>query len=395
MTGVAIFNFAVEIQHGDSRMHIETKSIHIGRGVDPATGAVSIPLHTSTTFHRGADGTFPAGFEYIRDANPTRNAFEAAMASLEGGSAALAFSSGMAAITAVFEGHAREGRVVVPDDMYFGIRSLIDETDIGERFEFVPVDMRDLNALRAAVTVAPTGLVWIETPSNPLIRVVDIRAACAIAHEAGALAVVDNTWATPVLQRPLELGADAVMHSATKYIGGHSDLMAGVVVVPDGSPLERPLRMIQRHKGSAAAPFDCWLALRGLQTLPLRVRAHCEGAQKVAEALVAHPNVEKVLFPGLHDDPGHALAQRQMSGYGAMLSFVVRGGAEAAMGVAGRLKLVTRATSLGGTHTLIEHRASVEGPKTMAPAGMLRLSVGLEHPQDIIDDLTQALHGLG
>ncbi|MBM7049268.1 PLP-dependent aspartate aminotransferase family protein [Rhizobium lusitanum] len=376
-------------------MHIETKAIHIGRSVDRTTGAVSIPLHTSTTFHRGADGAFPSGFEYSRDANPTRNAFEAAMASLEEGSTALAFSSGMAAITAVFEGHATAGRIVVPDDMYFGIRSLIEETDIGRRFEFVAVDMRDLDRLRAAVTDAPTGLVWIETPSNPLIRVVDIRAVCQIAHEAGALAIVDSTWATPVLQRPLALGADAVMHSATKYIGGHSDLMAGVVVVPEGSQLERPLRMIQRHKGSVAAPFDCWLALRGLQTLPLRMRAHCEGAQKVAEALAAHPDVEEVLFPGLPDDPGHALAQRQMNGYGAMLSFVIRGGAEGAMGVASRLKLVTRATSLGGTHTLIEHRASVEGPRTMAPAGLLRLSVGLEHPQDIIDDLTQALNGLG
>jgi cystathionine gamma-synthase len=274
--------------------------------------------------------------------------------------------------------------------MYFGIRSLIDETDIGRRFEFVAVDMRNLDALRGAVT-APTGLVWIETPSNPLIRVVDVRVVCDIAHAAGALAVVDNTWATPVLQRPLELGADAVMHSATKYIGGHSDLMAGVVVVPENSPLERPLRMIQRHKGSVAAPFDCWLALRGLQTLPLRIRAHCEGARQVAEALNAHPAVENVLFPGLPDDPGHALAGRQMSGYGAMLSFIVQGGAEAAMAVAGRLKLVVRATSLGGTHSLIEHRASVEGPKTMAPAGLLRISVGLEHPQDIIDDLAQAL----
>lgn len=372
-------------------MQLETKAIHIGRGVDPSTGAVSIPLRTSTTFERGADGSFPAGFEYTRDANPTRNAFEAAMAALEGGDATVAFSSGMAAITAVFEAHEGKGRIVVPDDMYFGIRSLIEETDIGRRFEFAAVDMRNLDALRAAVTAAPIGLVWIETPSNPMIRVVDVRAACQIAHEAGALAVVDNTWATPVLQRPLELGADAVMHSATKYIGGHSDLMAGVVIVPEASPLERPLRMIQRHKGSVAAPFDCWLALRGLQTLPLRMRAHCEGAQKVAEALVAHPRVENVLFPGLSDDPGHVLASRQMSGFGAMLSFIVNGGAEAAMAVAGRLELVTRATSLGGTHSLIEHRASVEGPKSMAPAGLLRLSVGLEHPDDIIADLTKAL----
>ncbi|MBI1366781.1 MAG: cystathionine gamma-synthase [Alphaproteobacteria bacterium] len=372
-------------------MQLETKAIHIGRSVDPSTGAVSIPLHTSTTFERGADGSFPTGFEYTRDANPTRNAFEAAMAALEGGHSAIAFSSGMAAITAVFEGHLGKGRIVVPDDMYFGIRSLIEETDIGCRFEFVPVDMRNVDALRAAVTAAPTGLVWIETPSNPMIRVVDVRATCRIAHEAGALAVVDNSWATPVLQRPLELGADAVMHSATKYIGGHSDLMAGIVIVPEASPLERPLRMIQRHKGSVAAPFDCWLALRGLQTLPLRMRAHCAGAQKVAEALAAHPCVESVLFPGLPDDPGHVLAGQQMDGYGAMLSFIVHGGAGAAMAMAAQLKLVTRATSLGGTHSLIEHRASVEGPATMAPAGLLRLSVGLEHPQDIIDDLTHAL----
>lgn len=372
-------------------MYLQTRAIHIGRGVDSATGAVSIPLHTSSTFERGADGAFPSGFEYARDANPTRNAFEAAMASLEDGYQAIAFSSGMAAICAVIEGHSAKGRVVVPDDMYFGIRSLIDETDIGARFEFVPVDMRDLDALRIAVSGGDTGLVWIETPSNPLIRVVDIAAVCQIAHEAGALAVIDNTWATPALQRPLELGADAVMHSATKYIGGHSDLMAGVVVTPEGSVLERPLRMIQRHKGSVASPFDCWLALRGLQTLPLRMAAHCEGTRKVVEYLNAHPRVEKVLFPGLPDDPGHALATRQMSDYGAMLSFIVEGGAEAAMAVAARLRLIVRATSLGGTHSLIEHRASVEGPKSMAPAGLLRMSVGLEHPQDIVDGLMQAL----
>ncbi|PZV37214.1 trans-sulfuration enzyme family protein [Mesorhizobium kowhaii] len=373
-------------------MHIETKAVHAGRDVDPSTGAVTIPLHPSTTFERGPDGSFPSGYEYIRDDNPTRHAFETAMAALEGGCAAVAFSSGMAAITAVFEARPSRGnRIVVPDDMYFGIRSLIEETDIGHRFDFVAVDMRDLGALRTAVGAAPTGLVWIETPSNPLIRVVDIRAACKIAHEAGAPAVVDNTWATPILQRPFELGADAVMHSATKYIGGHSDLMAGIVVVPEASPFERPLRMIQKHKGSVAAPFDCWLALRGLQTLPVRMRAHCDGAQKVAEALSRHPAVDSVLYPGLPHDPGHALAAAQMSGYGGMFSFVVNGGAEAAMLVAAGLKIVARATSLGGTHTLIEHRASVEGPKSLAPAGLLRISVGLEHPQDIIDDLYQAL----
>lgn len=377
-------------------MRLETKAIHAGRGVDPSTGAVTLPLHLTTTFERSADGSFLSGYQYVRDANPTRHAFEAAMAALEGGHASVAFASGMAAITAVFEAHPRKGdRIVVPDDMYFGIRSLIDETDIGARFDFVAVDMRDLDALRTAVRATPTDLVWIETPSNPLIRIVDVQAACDIAHEAGALAVVDNTWATPVLQRPLELGADAVMHSATKYIGGHSDLMAGVVILPEASPMARPLRMVQHHKGSVAAPFDCWLALRGLQTLPVRMRAHCEGAQKLAEALHCHPAVQRVLFPGLPEDPGHALAARQMSGYGGMLSFVVKGGAEAAMAVAGRLQLVLRATSLGGTHSLIEHRASIEGPKSMAPAGLLRMSVGLEHPQDLIDDLSQALSAAG
>ena len=379
------------INKRDAIVRFDTQAIHTGRSVDPSTGAVSIPLHTSTTFERGADGSFASGFEYTRDSNPTRFAFEQALAALEGGEAGIAFASGMAAIAAVLEAHPSQGQIVLPDDMYFGIRSLIRETDIGRRFEFVPIDMRDLDRVRTAVESKSTGLVWIETPSNPMIRVVDIAAICQIAHEGGALAVVDNTWATPALQRPLDLGADAVVHSATKYIGGHSDMMAGIVIVPAGSPLERPLQMIQKHKGSVPAPFDCWLALRGLQTLPVRMRAHCDAAQKVAEALSKSPNVEDVLYPGLPDDAGHALAARQMRAFGGMLSFIVKGGEPAAMAVAGRLKLVVRATSLGGTHSLIEHRASVEGPESMAHGGLLRMSVGLEDVQDIIDDLIQAL----
>jgi cystathionine gamma-synthase len=375
-------------------MHLDTLSIHAGRAIDRSTGAVSLPLHTSTTFERAADGGFPTGFEYVRDGNPTRNAFEAAMATLEGGASAMAFASGMAAISAVIDSLDRDGRIIAPDDMYFGIRSLIDETDIGRRFDFCSVDMTNLDALRAELDRERASLVWIETPSNPLIRVVDVASACAMAHEVGALAVVDNTWSTPVLQRPLELGADAVIHSATKYVGGHSDLMAGIVVVPNGSPLERPLRMVQRHRGSIAAPFDCWLALRGLQTLPLRMRAHCAGALEIALALSREQSVESVLYPGLPDDPGHSTARRQMSGFGGMLSFVVRGGAVAAMTFAAKLNLITRATSLGGTHSLIEHRASVEGPRSVAPPGLLRLSVGLEHPEDLLADLRQALAGL-
>jgi cystathionine gamma-synthase len=373
-------------------LNLETRAIHAGRSVDASTGAVTTPLYMSTTFERAADGAFPSGFEYVRDDNPTRHVFEDAVSSLEGGAAGIAFASGMAAITAVFEGQRDTcRRIVVPDDMYFGIRALIAETDIGRRFEFIPANMRDLDSLRSIVRTARRGLVWIETPSNPMITVVDIREVCKIAHEAGARAAVDNTWATPVLQRPLELGADVVVHSATKYIGGHSDLMAGVVVLPHESPLERSIRAIQRHKGSVAAPFDCWLALRGLQTLPVRMRAHCENAALVAEALANHPAIDRVLYPGRAEDPGRAIAARQMAGFGGMLSFIVRGGAEAAMNVAGRLKLIVRATSLGGTHSLIEHRASVEGPRSMAPPGLLRLSVGLEHHQDLIDDLDQAL----
>lgn len=372
-------------------MDLRTLAIHAGRGVDPTTGAVSLPLHTSSTFERAADRSFPSGLEYTRAGNPTRNAFEVALAALEGGEVAIAFASGMAAVDAVISAQPDGCRIVVPDDMYFGVRALIDETGPGARFDVIRVDMRDLGAVRAAVAGGPTRLVWIETPSNPLIRIVDIRAVVAIAHEAGALAVVDGTWTTPVLQRPLDLGADAVVHSATKYIGGHSDLMAGAVILPAGSPLAEVLRRIQKHRGAVPAPFDCWLALRGLETLPLRMQAHSAGAQSVAEALARHPMVEAVFYPGLPDDPGHAIARSQMLGFGGMLSFIIRGGEEAAMAVAGRLSLIIRATSLGGTHSLIEHRRSIEGARSLAPGGLLRLSVGLEAPEDLIEDLYTAL----
>jgi cystathionine gamma-synthase len=251
--------------------------------------------------------------------------------------------------------------------------------------------MTDLDQVRAVVSSGRTTLVWIETPSNPLINVVDIEAVAKLARSAGAIAVVDNTWGTPALQRPLALGADAVVHSATKYIGGHSDLMLGVVVLAEGSALEKPLRAIQKHKGTVPSPFDCWMALRGVQTLSLRMKTHCANALAVAKALSATSGVERVLYPGLPDDPGHETASRQMSDFGGMLSFIVSGGAEAALRFAGAVKIVTRATSLGGTHTLIEHRASIEGPETKAPPGLLRISVGLEHPDDIIDDLRNAL----
>lgn len=374
-------------------MRLETLAIHAGRAVDPSTGAVSLPLHTSTTFERAADGSFPTGFQYSREANPNRIAIENCIAALEGGRQAIAFASGMAAIAATIEAHATtdQARIIVPGDMYFGIRALVAETDFGRWFDFVTVDMTDLEQVRRVLAEAKTTLVWVETPSNPLITVVDIQAVSELAHSAGASVAVDNTCATPILQKPLSLGADIVVHSATKYIGGHSDVMLGLVVLSDTCDLGGRIRVIQKHKGGVPSPFDCWMALRGVQTLPLRMSAHCSNAATVVQALVALPGVEGVFYPGLSDDPGHVIAGRQMSGFGGMLSFVVSGGAEGALRFSGALKLITRATSLGGTHSLIEHRASIEGPGTRAPAGLLRLSVGLEHPDDIIEDLRAAL----
>jgi cystathionine gamma-synthase len=250
--------------------------------------------------------------------------------------------------------------------------------------------MNDPANVRAALRPS-TRLVWLETPSNPLLKVADIAAMAAIAHEAGALCAVDNTWATPILQRPLELGADLALHATTKYLGGHSDVLGGAVVARAASPFFERVRFIQGNGGAVPSPFDCWLVLRGIQTLAYRVRAHAEHAGQVARFLAAHPAIERVHYPGLASHPGHAVAARQMRAFGGMLSIEVRGGAEAAMAMAARVKIFTRATSLGGIESLIEHRASVEGPESRTPPGLLRISVGLEHPDDLIADLDQAL----
>lgn len=376
-------------------MRPETIAIHAGQAVDPTSGAIATPICLSTTFVRAGDGTFSSGFEYGRDNNPNRHGLETCLAMLEGGASAITFASGMAAICAAIESlpSGKPQRLVLPDDMYFGIRSLIDATDIGRRFAWTAIDMTDLAAVEAACS-EPTGLVWIETPSNPLIKVADIAAVAAIARRAGALVAVDNTWATPLLQKPFELGADIVVHSLTKYVGGHSDVMIGAVVMKVDGAQADALRAIQKHKGSIPSPFDCWLALRGLQTLSARMRVHCENASEVARYLAGHAKVAAVYYPGLASDPCHAIASRQMSDFGGMLAFIVKGGRAEAMQVAANLRLITRATSLGGTHTLIEHRASVEGPNTMAPEGLLRLSVGLEHHDDLVADLRCALDSL-
>lgn len=371
-------------------MRFETLAVHAGAEPDPATGAVASPIHLSTTFERAPDGSFPSGYAYIRDANPNRRALEYAMAQIEGGATAIAFASGMAATMAVFQALAPGDHVVAPLDAYYGTPKLLKEHFIPWGLEASFVDMTDLRAVEAAIRPT-TRLVWTETPSNPTIAVTDLRAVAALAHGAGALVACDNTWATPFLQRPLVLGYDVVVHSTTKYLSGHSDVMGGVVITREVSGIAERLRSLQANGGAVPSPFDCWLVLRGIRTLPYRMRGHCANAAAVASFLAQHPGVERVYYPGLLTDPGHSIATTQMDAPGGMLSFVVRGGRPAALGVAARLHLFTRATSLGGPESLIEHRASVEGPHTRAPEGLLRVSAGLEHADDLVEDLAQAL----
>ncbi len=373
-------------------MRIETLAVHAGHAADPATGAVTPPIHLTTTFARDADGNLPHGFIYARSDNPTRRELERALAALEGGETALAFASGMAATAAVFQSMLPGEHVVAPEDAYYGTARLLREVMAGWGLASTLVDMSDPHAVAAAVT-PHTRLIWIETPSNPSLAVTDIARVAAIAHAAGARCVCDNTWATPVLQRPLALGCDLVMHSTTKYLGGHSDLTGGALVSPADDEWAARLRTLQALGGAVPSAFDCWLLMRGIRSLPCRMRGHCENASAVAEFLVAHDAVEAVHYPGLASDPGHSVAARQMTAFGGMVSVRVKGGAEAALAVVRRVRLFIRATSLGGTESLIEHRASVEGPESRTPPGLLRLSIGLEHADDLIEDLEQALRG--
>ena len=372
-------------------MRIETIAVHAGHASDPATGAVTPPIHLSTTFEREADLSYRGGFVYSRNANPNRQSLEQCLAELEGGSAGACFSSGSAATAAVFQCLEPDAHVILPADAYYGTLKLARDVFGGWRLRFSSVDMTDPGKVERAMT-KQTRVVWIESPSNPLLRVVDIAGIAQIARAAGAWVVIDNTWATPVLQRPLFLGADIVMHATTKYLGGHSDILGGALVAADEQhPLFAKCRTVQAVAGAVPSPFDCWLTLRGIRTLPWRVRAQTENARRVASFLETHRAIEAVHYPGLPSHPGFEVAQRQMSAPGAMLSLQVHGGRNAAIAFTNRLKLITRATSLGGTETLIEHRHSVEGPETRAPDNLLRLSVGLEHADDLIEDLDGAL----
>jgi len=377
----------------DGPLHLERLGIHAGRESDPATGAAVTGWQPATTFRRGN----PAGLSYIRDDSPNRLQAEAALAALEGGDTAVAFASGSAASFAVFAALPEGSEIVCTEDAYWGTRQQL--TELAPRWGILThfVDTSDLQAVRAAIN-GRTELVWLETPSNPLLRVSDVRAIAEIAHTAGALLARDNTLATPVIQQPLALGADLVMHSTTKYLGGHSDLMGGVVIGRHG-PVMEAVRRQQRIAGASPSPFDCWLLLRSLATLAVRVRGQSAGALRIAEALADHEAVSDVLYPGLAQHPGHALAVRQSlldeTGsplpLGAMLSIRMVGGAGQAKAVAGRTRLFTQATSLGGVESLIEHRAPVEGPGTLTPDDLLRLSVGLEHPDDLLADLERAI----
>ena len=371
-------------------MRIETQAVHAGRRIDPATGAVTPPIHLSTTFERGADGDYPLGFSYAREDNPTRRALEECLAAIEGGKEALAFSSGLAVATALVQGLEPGDHILAPSDVYYGLRQVIGGIFAKWPLETTYVDMTDLEAVRAAVRPS-TRLVILETPSNPLMKITDLASVAAIARQANAITVCDGTFTTPVLQRPFDCGVDMVWHSTTKYIGGHSDLVGGALVTRFDNYLFERARKSLQFGGAAPSPFDCWLALRGASTLPWRMRAHSENAARIAAFLRGHPAVERVHYPGLADHPGHEIAARQMTGFGGMLSFEVRGGREAALSVAAAVRIFTRATSLGGPHSLIEHRASIEGRGTKTPQSLLRASIGLEHADDLISDLEQAL----
>lgn len=368
---------------------LETQTIHSGRSIDPATGALTPPIHLSTTFERDGDGTYPKGYVYGRSDNPNRKALEIALTTLEQGNETATFASGSAATFSLLQALSPTDHVIAPQSVYFGVQQMLSQIFTPWGLSYTLVDTTDLAAVADALR-PNTRLVLIETPSNPQLAVTDIQAVADLAHQAGAYLACDNTIASPVLQTPLTLGADFVIHATTKYLAGHGDVIGGAVVTRESNPLFDQLRLVQTIGGVVPSPFDCWLTLRGLQTLSLRVRAQTQVAQAIATWLSQHSAIEQVLYPGLAEHPGHGVAQKQMQGYGGLLSFLVKGDQERAMEVAAKTKLIARATSFGSPHSTIEHRASIEKGTQTAP-NLLRLSVGLEHVDDLIADLDQAL----
>ncbi|QQE66436.1 cystathionine gamma-synthase [Leptolyngbya sp. BL0902] len=374
-------------------MHFETELVHSGRAIDPATGALVSPIHLSTTFERGVDGSYPHGYVYGRSGNPNRQMLETALAKLELGCDAAVFGSGSAATFTLLQALRAGDHVVAPQNVYFGIQEILAKILAPWGLQYTLVDTTDLAAVAAAIQ-ANTRLILVETPSNPQLAVTDIQAVADLAHQANAYLACDSTIPSPVLQQPLEHGADFVIHATTKYLAGHSDVIGGAVITKDPNPLFDQLRLIQGVGGAIPSPFDCWLTLRGLSTLALRVQAQSQSALTLAQWLANHPAIDRVLYPGLADHPGHSIAQRQMTGgYGGVLSILVSGGQAAALAVTAKTQLFVRATSFGGPHSTLEHRASIEAPGSQTPVNLLRLSIGLEHPQDLMADLDQALRG--
>ncbi len=382
-----------------------TRAIHAGQDPDPTTGAVVVPIYATSTFAQDGVGGLRSGYEYSRSANPTRTALEQCLASLEGGTAGLAFASGLAAEDCLLRATcapgsgagtgARAAHVIIPNDAYGGTYRLFARVLAEWGVQFSPVAMDDLDAVRAAVRPGHTRVLWCETPTNPLLGIADIAGLATLADEVGALLVVDNTFASPYLQQPLALGAGAVVHSTTKYLGGHSDVVGGALVTSDAA-LGELLRFLQNAMGAVPGPFDAWLTLRGIKTLAVRMDRHCENARAVVALLSAHPAVAEVLYPGLEGAPGHAVAARQMRDFGGMVSFRLRAGEGAALDVCRRTRLFTLAESLGGVESLIEHpgrmtHASVAGSALEVPADLVRVSVGIEEAADLVADLEQAL----
>ncbi|MEW6045041.1 MAG: cystathionine gamma-synthase [Bacillota bacterium] len=378
----------------------ETLAIHAGQPPEPATGAVVVPIYQTSTFAQAAPGVHK-GYEYARTDNPTRRALEEVLAALEGGRYGLAFASGMAAISALGYTLRPGQRVLVPNDVYGGTWRFFHRVLGPWGIETEPVEMTDLAAVDAALRAPgrpPVGLVVIESPTNPTLKVLDIAAISALAHRHGVRVAVDNTFASPHLQSPLALGADLVIHSTTKYLGGHSDVVGGALITSDAE-LAGALRFVQNAAGGVPGPFDCWLVLRGIKTLAVRMERHCANAARVAEFLQAHPAVEAVHYPGLPHHPGHELARRQMrGGFGGMVSLLVKGGEAEARRVVSRTRVFTLGESLGGVESLIEHPASMthlslSGSPLQVDPRLVRLSVGIEHIDDLVDDLRQALEG--
>jgi cystathionine gamma-synthase len=370
-------------------MKPETTAIHAANLVKSNTGDVTSPIHLSTTFFRSKEGDYPGGHIYSRVSNPNRSALEQVLTQLEGGVDTCAFSSGNTAGMAVFQALKPGSHIIAPDDMYWGFKKQL-MTIFGDTLEFDFVDFTQTEKITHYIK-PNTVLLWAETPSNPLLKVCDIEAIGHIAKKNHLVLAVDNTFASPVLQNPIALGAAIVMHSTTKYIGGHSDVLGGSLTFAAKDELYEKIKNIQEIGGAVPSPFDCFLLLRSIKTLHYRIKGHCENAEKLANYLQAHPKIEAVYYPGLSSHPQHEIAKKQMKGFGGMMSILVKGGSDEARNVVNSVKVFSQATSLGGVESLIEHRASIEGPTTKTPHNLIRISVGLEHIDDLIADLAQAL----